>query len=158
MLHEFTLIFRSPRPQNVDVCFPCFEEDVMNCGSVRKLWRQQKEMRFLWKWEGSSLSSHSLGSPEDGVGPPEDQDDIGPFLGCVKGCGTFTGQLKFACLFHCTDRRVTLTAFVVALVPAESILHHEMWFKAVQQTVNASAVGPGGRRSRPLKSFVRHMH
>lgn len=53
-----------PRPQNVDVHFLCFEGDVMYGVSSRI---QQREMRLFWKWEGSSLSSQSLGSPEDGV-------------------------------------------------------------------------------------------
>lgn len=63
----------------------------MYCGSTREPWRQQREMRLLWKLEGSSLPSHSLGSQEDGVrvtGCARLQDSyICPFISlCQQTC------------------------------------------------------------------------
>lgn len=51
--------------KNVDVCFLCFEVDVMHSAVTCKPQRQKREMRVCWEAVGSSQSSQSLGLAED---------------------------------------------------------------------------------------------
>lgn len=46
---------------NVDVCFLCFERDVMYSTETWESGRQKREMRVRWKAVGSFQSSQSLG-------------------------------------------------------------------------------------------------
>ncbi len=82
-----------PKKKKVDVCFLCFEVDVMYSTVTWKPWRQKKEMRVRRESVGSSGSSQSLGSLEDlGLGS---RTTGGTVYGTFKRLRRLTGQLKF---------------------------------------------------------------
>lgn len=91
-MHVREISLWSP-PKNVDVCFLCFEVDVMYSTVTWKPWRQKKEMRVCRESVGSSRSSQSLGSPEDlGLGSRTTGKTV---YGMFKRLRRLTGQSKF---------------------------------------------------------------